>query len=111
MLQTKLNREVDELFSNDIILYGDISAQLVKEIIDPEQHDQIVLFLRMQEVKDQCKLQSVWEIFSTLILHHQAVLTQSDKSKVTAKELLLEHFIATQNQRPEFLFSLILVYL
>ena len=39
ILKTNLNNEIDDLFSNDVILYGDISAQLVKEIIDPQQHE------------------------------------------------------------------------
>lgn len=39
VLKTNLNNEIDDLFSNDVLLYGDVSAQLVKEIIDPEQHE------------------------------------------------------------------------
>lgn len=50
------------------------------------------------------QIESVWDLFCEL------VTSQAPRGDKSAKKIILEHFMATQNQRPEFLYHLILIY-
>jgi hypothetical protein len=94
-----------ELFANDPYLHGNYSYQYTKDIIDADEHEQTLLFPRMSEIEDYCRIHTVWELFSHLVVVH------SNESKINAKQILRAHFIETQNQKPEFVFNLIILYL
>jgi len=78
----------------------------------PEKFDEDIekpiKFINMADIKDFCKIFSVWEMFSNMLLVYKDILMQDN---IKAKDFLMSHFMKTQNQRPEFLFNLILMYL
>lgn len=50
----------------------------------------------------------MWDYFSDLL--YQQFVTGEEKHQKEAKLILQKHLIETQNQRPEFMFFLMLIY-
>jgi hypothetical protein len=100
-----------ELFANDPYLYGYYSLMYILDVIEPDENEQVLVFPKMQEIEDYQTIYSIWELFCNLIVTNKTILSSKGEHMINAKEILMSHFIETQNQRPEFVFNLIMLYL
>lgn len=55
-------------------------------------------------------IHSVWDHFGELLTCAYKNASSDKNKRSVPKQILLDHFMATQNQRPEFLFHLLLMY-
>lgn len=94
-----MQKEEEQLiFSSNTVLEA-----YFQEDPDPEQK-----WVTHQAILDELKIVSFWDLFCDCLIQNNNFLQIQNLS---AKGIITSHFIDTQNQRPEFIFHLILIYL